>query len=174
MMPGNFIAPLMLSVVSLGVFRRVRRNIGRQPLQPRRLMFRIVIFSLISVLVVFIGLSYPKVLVGFAAGVLLGVPLAILGLRLTRFETTLEGKFYTPNTHIGIALSLLLVVRLAYRLCVIYGSRFSSNQTTIGLGKSPLTLGIFGLLAGYYFVYFIGVLLHGRDGKSAASIAPGS
>lgn len=104
----------MTSLVIWGMYRRVRRNIGRQPLQPKRLILRIVIFSLISALFVFIGLEHPKVLLGFGGGVLLGVPLAFVGLRLTRFETTAEGRFYTPNLYIGVGLSLLLVARLAY------------------------------------------------------------
>ena len=41
--------------------------------------------------------------------------LGILGLRLTRFETTGEGMLYTPSAHLGIALSTLLVGRIVYR-----------------------------------------------------------
>ena len=41
----------------------------------------------------------------------------LLGTRLTKFEVTPAGLFYTPNAHLGIALSLLLVLRLGYRLC---------------------------------------------------------
>ena len=162
----NFVPLLMMAFVLWGVYRRVRRNIGRQPLQPRRLVLRICIFTLISAVVGFAGLANPKVLLGFAGGFVFGVPLALLGLKLTRFETTPEGKFYTPNTHIGVVLSLLFIGRLAYRVLVIHDG-FSSAQTPVGFGKSPLTLAIFGLLAGYYIVYFIGVLLHDRDGKLA-------
>ena len=163
--PGNFIPPLMVSLLVWGVYRRVRRSIGRQPVQPKRLILRVIIFSVVSVIVAFAGLSYPKVLLGFAGGVALGVALAFVGLRLTRFETTAEGKFYTPNTHIGLALSLLLVGRLAYRRFVLQGNDFNSNQSPMALGKSPLTLGIFGLLAGYYIIYLTGVLLHSADPK---------
>jgi hypothetical protein len=170
--PNNFIPPLMVSLLVWGVYRRVRRSIGRQPLQPKRLMLRIGIFGVVAVIVAFTGLSYPKVLLGFAAGFFLGVPLALVGLRLTRFETTAEGKFYTPNTHIGVALSLLFVGRLAYRMFVLHGSGFVGGQSPVGMGQSPLTLGIFGLLAGYYIVYFIGVLWHSRGVKTAAAVPP--
>src|SRR4051812_11893711 len=108
----NFIPPLIVSLVVWRVYRRVRRSVGRQPLQPKRLMLRIGIFSIVTVLIAFAGLGNVKVLLGLAAGMFLGVPLAFLGLHLTRFETTPEGKFYIPNTHIGIGLSLLLVGRL--------------------------------------------------------------
>lgn len=161
--PTNFIPPLVVTFVVWSIYLRVRRSIGRQPLQPKRLILRIVIFSLVSILVALTGLGDLRVMLGFAGGLLSGVLLAFLGLRLTRFETTAEGKFYTPSTHIGIALSLLLVGRLAYRLPLLLGFSSGAAETTPGLGKSPLTLGVFGLLAGYYIVYFIGVLLHSRD-----------
>ena len=104
--PNNFIPPLIVTLVVWRMYLRVRRSIGRQPLQPKRLIFRIGIFSIVTVMIAFTGLAEPKVLLGFIGGALLGVPLAFLGLRLTRFEATAEGKFYTPNTHIGIGVLL--------------------------------------------------------------------
>ena len=44
-----------------------------------------------------------------------GVGLVWWELRLTKFKKSAAGYFYTPNAHIGIALSLLLVARLGYR-----------------------------------------------------------
>ena len=161
--PNHLVPALMTSLVVWGMYRRVRRNIGRQPLQPRRLIFRIVIFSVISALFVFIGLEHPKVLLGFGGGVLPGALLALVGLRLTRFETTAEGRFYTPNIYIGVGLSLLLVARLAYRMILLYGNSSWADPAAPGLLQSPLTFVTFGLLAGYYIVYFIGVLLHSRS-----------
>ena len=38
----------------------------------------------------------------------------------TKFEVTPQGMFYTPNAHIGIALSLLFVGRVIYRMVVLY------------------------------------------------------
>ena len=42
------IAPFLIGgLVAWGIYRRVRRNIGRQPLRPRRIAISIVIFSII-------------------------------------------------------------------------------------------------------------------------------
>lgn len=114
-------SPYLFYVLIIGVFawsfyRRVRRNIGRQPLHPRRAIKSIVILSLVSVLMIGTSRSHTNLLLGLGGGLLLGALLGFVGLRLTRFETTDEGHFYTPSTHIGVALSLLLVGRMIYRL----------------------------------------------------------
>lgn len=126
-------------------------------------MVRIGIFGLISVLLVGLSLEHARLLLGFAAGLLPGMGLAWVGLRLTRFETTAEGRFYTPNMYLGIALSLLMVGRLVYRLTLLYGTSPSPNQPPPAqLMQSPLTFFVVGLLVGYYIVYFIGVLARCR------------
>jgi len=45
------------------------------------------------------------------AGAGFGAALGLYGLRLTKFEQTAQGLFYTPSAHLGIALSLLFVGR---------------------------------------------------------------
>src|ERR1039457_4162710 len=119
--PAILIPAVVSSLVVWQVYRRVRRNIGIQPFEPRRLMVRIGIFGLIGVLLAGLSLEHARLLLGFAAGLLPGMGLAWVGLRLTRFETTAEGRFYTPNMYLGIALSLLMVGRLVYRLTLPYG-----------------------------------------------------
>ena len=78
-----------------GLYRRVRRNIGQQKLCPVRSVFSIVILTAVSVLLVgmAVQLQMPKLLLGIGGGLLLGVPLGLLGLRLTKFETTEAGHF---------------------------------------------------------------------------------
>jgi len=146
------------------IYRRVRRNIGRQPLRPRRAITSITILSLASVLITGTSLQSTNLLLGFGGGLLLGALLGFAGLRLTRFETTDEGHFYTPNTHIGVALSVLFVGRLLYGQWMQRSALTSSGQPQ--LFHSPLTLFIFGLTVGYYIVYQIGILIHSHDKNS--------
>src|ERR1019366_6429078 len=94
------------SLIAWSLYRRVRRNIGRQPLHPRRAIVSIVILSAITVLIAGTSAQHTNGLLGFGGGLLLGGLLGLLGLRLTKFETTEAGHFYTPNTHIDIALSV--------------------------------------------------------------------
>ncbi len=71
---------------------------------------------------------------------------------------TPAGLFYTPNAHLGIALSLLLVLRLGYRFVMLQLGGQGVDPQSMQLGSSPLTMAIFGTLAGYYVTYAIGLL----------------
>src|ERR1700710_1036320 len=119
MTPPPVMPVLFGGLIAWGIYRRVRRNIGRQKIQPRRIIFSIVIFSLVSVLFIGMSLQQMHLMLGILGGLALGVGLGFIGLRLTKFETNDEGHFYTPNTHIGVALSLLFVGRLLYRFWVL-------------------------------------------------------
>lgn len=145
------------------IYRRVRRNIGRQKLHPRRITVSIVIFSVVSILFFGLSLHQPHLLLGIGGGLLLGAMLGFVGLRLTKFETTAEGHFYTPNTHIGVALSLLFVGRMLYRFWVLRDAATAAGHPP--LMQSPLTYFIVGLTFGYYIVYYIGLFIHTHDRK---------
>jgi hypothetical protein len=163
MTPVPVVPVLFGGLIAWGIYRRVRRNIGRQQLRPRRITFSIVVFSLVSLLIIGMSLQQLHLMLGIVGGLVLGVMLGFVGLRLTRFETNAEGHFYTPNTHIGVALSLLFAGRMLYRLWV-----FRDATTAAGHPppfQSPLTFFIFGLIAGYYIVYFIGLFVHTHDKK---------
>ena len=150
-------------LIDWSVYRRIRRNIGRQPLRPVRITFSIAIFTLVSVLFFGLARQSPPLLLGIGGGLFLGALLGFVGLRLTKFETTDAGHFYTPSTPIGVVLSLLFLGRMLYRFWVI------RNVATAPAGpppfQSPLTFFIFGLIAGYYLVFYIGLFVHTHDKK---------
>lgn len=162
-MTSTQLAPaLVTTFIAWRIYVRVRRNIGRQPFQPRRMIARIVIFSVITLLIGATAVFYLPALAGLGAGLLLGVPLAIIGLRLTRFEKTTEGSYYTPNTYLGLALTFLLVGRIIYRFTAGFGGSTMSDPMASGMVRSPITLVLFGLTAGYYIAYYAGVLVKAR------------
>ncbi|MDB6021304.1 MAG: putative rane protein [Pedosphaera sp.] len=163
--PSTYVPLLLMGFVGWRMIQRVRRNIGRQPLQPKRMIARIVIFAVVALLFGAISLLHTELMLGFGAGLVLGVPLALVGLRLTRFEATPEGHFYTPNTYIGVALSVLLVVRLFCRMFKLYSVSETTGLTYAKVGQSALTLFLFGLLASYYIAYFTGVFVRCRSLK---------
>jgi len=163
MQSPHFATILIIGIFAWSIYRRVRRNIGRQPLQPRRAKISIVILSAISALIIGTSLQNINLPLGFGAGLLLGGLLGLVGLRLTKFETTDQGHFYTPNTHIGIALSGLFVGRIAYRFIVL-GDAVTAQSHPQPF-QSPLTLFIVGLNVGYYIVYQTGILIHTHDKK---------
>jgi uncharacterized membrane protein YidH (DUF202 family) len=161
MTPSMPVFGAVLVLIVWRMYKRIRRNIGRQKLHPRRAITSIIILSVVSVLFFGASLQNTNLLLGFGGGLLLGALLGFAGLRLTRFETADEGHFYIPNTPIGVALSLLLVGRLAYRFMVLRDVVITPHHPPPT--QSPLTFFIFGLTAGYYIVYQTGLFIHSRD-----------
>lgn len=146
------------------LYRRVQRNFGRQKLQPRRAISRLAAVCVLSVVIVKFFGGHPPLLEGFGGGLVGGAILGFFGLRLTRFETTEEGHFYTPDTRIGVALTLILAGRLLYR--------YLMHNPWTGHGPpmpTPLTFLIAGVTFGYYFVYYIGLFVHTHDKKPLPS-----
>jgi hypothetical protein len=148
----------VVALIGWRMFARIRRAIGRQRLSPMRPWFTVVLFPLILLLVLFTNLVHPLTLAAVGAGAALGIGLGLYGTRLTRFEVTPAGLFYTPNAHLGIALSLLLVLRLGYRFVMLQLGGQGIAPQSMQLGSSPLTMAIFGTLVGYYVTYAIGLL----------------
>ena len=153
---------IMLVVVPLVVWRmysRIRRLIGRQKSKAWRHWCAAILFPLLVTLLGLAAMMSPIALATLAVGLAVGVGLAIWGLRLTKFERTDAGYFYTPNGHIGIALSLLFVARIAFRLLQLASLTSAEAQlATQDFGRSPLTLAVVGMMAGYYTWYAIGLL----------------
>ena len=158
----NLVPVLLPCLILLALYGRIRRNIRRQVFKSRRITLRLIFFSVFILLIAALSLNYPSSLAGFGVGILLGVPLGLAGLHLTRFETTAEGRFFTPNMYIGVALSFLLVGRLAYRLTLLYAASLDVSQHVPGLLQSPMTLLIFGIIAGYYTFYNTSLLVQSR------------
>jgi hypothetical protein len=145
------------------VYARIRRHIGRQRSRAWRHWFGMVFFPLLVVMFAVVAGFSPVAEAALWGGCAVGVALAIWALRLTRFERTAEGFFYTPNAYIGVGLSMLLVGRILYRMEQLYlaggGLPISSDPS---FARSPLTLAIFGIVAGYYATYAAGLLRQRR------------
>lgn len=163
MTAAQIVPAIVVPLVAWRVYVRVRRNIGRQPYQPRRMVARIVIISLISVLIGWASLSHLESFAALVGGIVLALPLAWFGVKLTKFDFTPEAKSYTPNTAIGIALSVLLVGRLAYRFVALASMGETQSGPPPGLFQSPVTLLVFGVTAGYYIGYSVGVLVRAKQ-----------
>jgi hypothetical protein len=163
-LPANNVIPflVLIPLIAWRMYSRIRRNIGRQPLSKVRPYVTLGIFPLLVVLLAFGASQSPTkqaaLLGALAGGILGGIVLGYYGHKHTRFEVTPQGLFYTPNAHIGIALSVLFVGRLLYRMLFLYSADPTAPQSAASFTASPLTLGIFGLLAGYYVTYAIGLV----------------
>lgn len=178
MTPHLISLAVMVPVMALLVWRRVRSQFGRQPIRRGRMLARIATFVLLGALVAWPGLAHPPLLEGLLAGALGGVLLGLVGLRLTRFDRREDGSDgYIPNPWIGGLLTALLIGRLAWRFLVVMPQLEAAPGVQAGpaLGYSPLTMAMFGLLVGYYVAYFSGLLVHHRRFERAqAALASGA
>lgn len=159
---SHVVPTLLVLLVAWRIYRRVPRNIRPQPLRPGRMIAVIVFFSAISLLLLRSTRGELPMAASLGVGLLAGFLLGWRGLRLAQFERTSEGEFCRPNTQLGIALTVLLVARLAYHLLAGSGSPTPALSM-----QSPLTLGLFGVTAGYYIAYYAGVLRRRRLERTA-------
>ncbi|HEX4331775.1 MAG TPA: hypothetical protein VH040_06535 [Usitatibacter sp.] len=157
---SSVITALIVILIAWRLYVRIRRMVGRQKSRPWRHWIAAILFPLLAAMVALPALLHPDAVGALAVGLVVGVALAIFGLRTTKFETTPLGYYYTPNTHLGIGLSLLMVARIAYRVYEVKMMTNAEQATHMQqFARSPLTLAIFGTLAAYYTTYAIGILL---------------
>jgi hypothetical protein len=150
---------LLVSLVAWRMYARLKRLLTRQEFHRRRSQTSAVVFSLLALLMLASTVANPSLLPGSVAGAAIGIGVAFIGLRLTRFEVTPAGFFYTPSAHIGIVLSIALLVRIGYRVVRLNAGIFEMSQhPPVALGQSALTLALVGMLFGYYATYTIGLL----------------
>lgn len=172
MTSSQLIPVLLTPLLAWRVYRRFRKNVGRQPYRPVRLVAYGAMFLFTVALIGAVSFEQPKSLLGLAAGVAIGAGLGFLGLRLSIFERTIGGSFYTPNTLLGGGISVLFVGRLLYRFVVLNQVADRPHWSPQNLVASPLTLALFGLTAGYYIVFSLGVVWRMRREPSITVAAP--
>ena len=168
MTTAQILPTLIIPLVLWRVYSRIRRNVGRQALRPRRLTGAAIFFSAITALVALAAVRYPSALGALGGGLLLSLPLGVLALRLTRFELSAEQKFYTPNTTIGLAVTLLFVGRIVYRVVTLAGANGLGGARP-SVFENPVTLFVFGITAGYYVTYYVGILVRSREESPAVA-----
>jgi predicted MFS family arabinose efflux permease len=150
------------ALVAWRLYRRTRKLVMRQHFNLKRSRMSLVFFPLLLVLFLATSYTHPLAVAAEVVGVAIGVVLAVYGLRHTKYENTAEGLFYTPNAHIGIALSVLLASRVIYRFFQMYASTSAFAAPPQDFARSPLTLLIFGTTAGYYAWYALGLIRWSR------------
>jgi Protein of unknown function (DUF1453) len=158
------------AIVAFGVYRRVRRNIGRQTLTAARQYVRMAVFTVLCLVLAFVQPFNPVGAAYLVSGLIVGAFIGWFALRHTEFEATPQGYFYTPHLYIGIAVTALFVGRILYRMVLVYDTVSNAATGTMpARDNNPLTLGILFLTASYYIVYCTGLLRWLRAAQEAAS-----
>ncbi len=152
------------------IYSRLKRMMGRQASQLWRHWAAAVLLPLLLAALAVATQGEVLALSCLGAGALAGAWLGAWGLKLTRFENTDKGYFYTPNLRLGMLVSMLFAARVLYRGMELYmNSRVAVPVPQGDFAQSPLTLLSFGLLAGYYAAYGWGLLRWRRSQKPLAA-----
>jgi hypothetical protein len=166
---------IVVPLIGWRLYARFHRLTRRQAYSPARSWITVLLLPLLILLMAVgvLGGGDQLAFGALAAGVIGGVVLAHIGLRLTRFEIDNGVLHYTPNAKIGIALFALLVARLGYRLLSAWMAgnmdSFAGKQGGAAMLHSPLTLVVLGLVLAYYARYGAGILLAARRPPPAAT-----
>ena len=165
---------LIAALIAFGLYRRMRRNIGRQRVTPKRFVLRICVLSIVGVVLFVSLLSAFKVfeLAEVFVGLVAGAVVAFIGIRLTKFGTDEDGPYYVPNRYLGLAVLALLIGRIAYSILrASVGQGFGPASVATGQNPQaafqnaydPVSSALLFIFIGYYVVYYIGVLLRSRS-----------
>jgi hypothetical protein len=146
--------------------------------------FRIVLLAVVGCALLPMALRSAQYLWAGLAGAAVGIGLGMWGAERTRF-VMFDGRLhYVPHTYTGIAVSLLFLGRLAFRLVQVYAGvqvphaadasgAYVADAANPSLAfapasmvRSPLTVGIFFVLAGYYLWYYGSVLWKSKHLKA--------
>jgi hypothetical protein len=179
---------LFATLVVFLIYRRLRRTFGRQLMRPTRMRVRIVLLAVIGCTLLPFALRSAQFLAAEITGAALGIGLGLWGAYRTRFQMYQGRLHYLPHTYTGIAVSLLFLGRLVYRIVQYYSLAHAPHATAAvsadssqalapgSMVQSPLTVGIFFVLIGYYLCYYGWVLWKSKhltpEDTEAASAAP--
>ena len=168
MLPTPIVAAVVAPLVLWRVYSRIKRLTSRQQSKTWRHRTTLVFFPLL-VLSLAAGavLTGALPLIALAAGLPLGVVLGRVAIGKTRFEQVGDTYYFTPHAPIGMLIALLFMGRMAYRAYEYYALGALQHHE---FATSPLTLFIFGLLAGYYMTYAFGLLAWRRKAALSAPL----
>ncbi|MCD2515734.1 hypothetical protein LQ564_05335 [Massilia sp. G4R7] len=155
MTQSNIIMLAMAPLIMWRVYKRVQRLTVRQQSRMWRHWFGVIFLPLALLTMGAFLLTHPPALASLLFGTTTGGLLGWHALRRTGFERVGEDYFYTPYAPIGMVVAMIFIVRVLYRVYEMF--TLGAGQVP-SFGSSPLTMGIMGVVAGYYLVYASGLL----------------
>lgn len=155
MTQSHMIMLAMSPLILWRIYKRVQRLTVRQQSRLWRHWFGVTFLPLALLAMGFFMSAHPAALASLIGGVAAGGTLGWHALRRSGFERVGDDYFYTPYAPIGMLVAMIFIVRVLYR---IFEMATLGPQQVPSFGSSPLTMGIMGVVAGYYLVYASGLL----------------
>jgi len=161
-------------VVLFVIYRRFRRNFGKQPLRPVRMSIRLVVLGILGFLLMPMALTSTTAALTIAAALAAGIGLGVWAAKHLRFEKHDDKLYYIPHSYVGMIVTALFLGRILYRFIVLYPqystlagatSAPPADQSFSAIYHNPVNLGVLFVLIGYYVYYYIYVLWESRHLK---------
>ncbi|KYP81390.1 hypothetical protein [Ferroacidibacillus organovorans] len=135
---------ILFGVIAVSILLRVRRLTTFRPLIPVQVMTRIVVSTILLAipLVTQGALRFPG-FVGYGMGILGGAVLSTLALKTAVFQDREGTLTYRVHGAIGSVVTLLFLVRIAFRYLL------PSSSLHTSLMNDPWSLGTYALLFSY-------------------------
>jgi len=155
-MPHAAVALILIPLVLWRMYSRIKRLTTRQRSKIWRHRTTLAFFPLLVLVLAALALrTNPIALAGLAVGLPLGAVLGRTAIGKAHLEQVGPDEFYfTPHAPIGMVVAVLFLGRMAwrgYQMFMVPGAQ--SDYTS-----SPLTLLTFGIVAGYYIFFALGLL----------------
>lgn len=156
-MPNAAFALVLVPLVLWRIYSRIKRLTSRQRSHTWRHRTTLVFFPLLLLLLGVTAVkTNPVALAGMAAGLAVGAVLGRISIGKASFEEVGDEFYFTPHAPIGMAVAALFLCRMGWR-----GYQMMTHDPAVagqGYAASPVTLVTFGILAGYYIAFALGLL----------------
>ncbi|MDN4525793.1 hypothetical protein [Fictibacillus fluitans] len=156
-----------LLVLIIVIYRRTRQTIGFQFFKPRRLIFRMILFSLIIIGFLANAAMHPRTLFFAVPGLLIGIVLVHFAARHSTFQWKNNQLYYRTHKWIEATVLVLFLGRFLYRYLFLLNNTDWQSIQSIQYGqhftRDPLTAFVFFILGTYYIVFNAYILKRGKE-----------
>jgi hypothetical protein len=158
LLPLLFVVLLPVSIVQryrLGTARRLGRSWVAK-LNSALISLSAFLFIWASAMMNFwLPRTFVYTVAGFVGGCLLG----LVGLKLTRWESTARGLHYTPNRALVLVITVAVAARVLYGFWRSWHAWHDAGGSGSWLANSGAagSLGVGGVVLGYYVSYWSGI-----------------
>lgn len=170
LLPLAFVLLLPFSIV-----QRYRVGTARRMAHPWLATLNVSLISvsafLFAVGAAVMNLWVPEVFVSAIAGLTGGGILALFGLKLTRWEPAARGLHYTPNRVLVLLITVAVTARIAFGFWRMWHAweHTAPGDSWVAASGAAGSLGVGGIVLGYYLVYWAGVRRRVRRHRAANS-----
>jgi hypothetical protein len=153
---------LVVALMPLILWQRYRAGSARRLARPWIATLNLVAMF-VSIVFFAVGAAltqiwFPGTLFAGSIGIGAGMIVGLLGLAATRWESGPRALYYTPNQFIVLGVTLLVSARVVYGFWRGFQSvNASADGSFMAAFGVPQSVGVGGVVLGYYLAYAIGL-----------------